>query len=107
MSASVATLRPTHPLVELFHGFEHVVPGHLGRDGLRYSPLRQECRGLVSFLILPTVDVGDRRLQHREKVIEPVVADRAGDPLVRLPFCQFARVDPREQLADRAAQSES
>jgi hypothetical protein len=40
-------------------------------------------------------------------VIETLVADRPGDPFVRLPLGQLARVDPREQLADRAAQSES
>jgi hypothetical protein len=45
-------------------------------------------------------------LQHREEVVDPLVSDRAGDPLIRLPFGQLARIDPPEQLADRAAQSE-
>jgi hypothetical protein len=39
-------------------------------------------------------------------MIEPLVADRAGDPLVCLPLGQLARVDPCEQLAYSAAQSE-
>src|SRR5690349_6390007 len=105
-SASVDT-RPAHLPVEPLHGFEHVVPGH--RPGLRPrdSPLRHESVGLVRFLFLAPVDVRDRGLQHREEVVKPLISDRAGDPLVRLPFGQLARVDPREQLAYRAAQSES
>jgi hypothetical protein len=44
-------------------------------------------------------------LQHREELVEPgAFVERAGDPLVRFPLGQLARVDPREQLFDRAAE---
>jgi hypothetical protein len=56
-------------------------------------------------LLPAAIDVSDRRLQHREKVVKPLVSDRPREPFVRLPFGQLARVDPREQLADSAAQS--
>jgi len=39
-------------------------------------------------------------------VIEALVADRAGDGLVRLPFGQLTRRDAVEQLLDGAAQGE-
>jgi hypothetical protein len=45
-------------------------------------------------------------LQHRDQVVEPLVAERAGEPFVRLPLGQLAGVDPTEQLVDCAAQSE-
>jgi len=44
-------------------------------------------------------------LQHRKQVVQPLIAERAGDLLVRLPLGQLARVDPRQQFTDRAAQS--
>lgn len=69
-------------------------------------PPGEELRGLEGLLPLAPVAVGDRGLQHGEQVVEPLVADRPGDDLVRLPLAQLARGDPCEQFLDGAPQSE-
>jgi hypothetical protein len=46
-------------------------------------------------------------LQDREELIEPLAPiERARQIFVRFPFGELARVDPREQLTDRAAERE-
>jgi hypothetical protein len=44
-------------------------------------------------------------LQHGEELVEPLAGvERAGKIFVRFPLGELARVDPREQLADRATE---
>jgi hypothetical protein len=62
--------------------------------------------GRERLLPLPPVHVRDHCRQHAEKLIDPAVADRSLDLLVRLPLGELARTNPREQLFDRAPERE-